>query len=114
MEVIPPPGVGRFLFLSAMYALLGETEQRYIACHDIGRAVAAVFSDPNVYQGSQITLAGQIANVNDLITSLEEGERRKGWGKIWLPRSLVIALTPRDYQQMFNVSIRASPEILLD
>lgn len=109
MEVIPPPGIGRVFFLGAMAALLGQTPQKYIACDDIGRAVAKALLAPAQYRSRVITLVGQIADVNELQRALEAGEGKKGWGRVWLPRWLVIALTPHHYKQMFNVS----PDILM-
>lgn len=105
MEVVPPPGIGRFFFLSAMAALMGNTKQRYVACKDIGKANAIALLNPERFNGKVVTIAGQVADVDELQSALEKGEGEKGWGRIWLPRWVIIRLTPHHYRQMFDVSI---------
>ncbi|CAH0030523.1 unnamed protein product [Clonostachys rhizophaga] len=102
MEVLPPPGIGRFFFMSAMASLMGDTKQKYVACEDIGKAVAAALINPTKFSGRVVTVAGEIANVDELQSALEKGEGRKGWGRIWLPRWIIIRLTPHHYRQMFD------------
>lgn len=106
MEVVPPPGIGRFFFLSAMATLFGTTKQKYIACEDIGKAVAtALLSDGHgKYNEKILTIAGHVANVDELQAALEKGEGKTSWGRMWLPRFLIIRLTPYHYKQMFEVS----------
>lgn len=104
MEVIPSPGIARFFFLGAMAALLGKTQQKYIACHDIGVAVVKAMLDPHEYRHRIITLVGQIADVDEVQQALEAGEGQKSWGRMWFPRWLVLAFAPYHYKQMFNVS----------
>jgi uncharacterized protein YbjT (DUF2867 family) len=77
MELIPPPGIGRFFFLGAMASLLGQPRQKYIACDDIGMAVAKALLDPAQYRGRVITLVGQIANFDEVQRALEAGESQK-------------------------------------
>jgi uncharacterized protein YbjT (DUF2867 family) len=87
---------------------MGSTKQKYIACEDIGKAVANALLNPEAFRGKTLTIAGQVADVADLQSALERGEGVKGWiWKIWLPRWLVIRLTPYHYRQMFDV--RLSP-----
>lgn len=109
MEVVTPPGIGRFFFLSAMAALMGNTKQRYVACEDIGKAVALALLDPAKFKGRILTIAGQVADVDELQQSLEKGEGQKGW-RIWLPRWAIIRMTPRHYRQMFDVSGHLCPK----
>lgn len=104
MEVIPPPGIGRFLFLSAMASLMGSTKQKYVACRDIGRAVAKALLEPERFNGKVLTIAGQIADVDEVQRALEKGEGKRGMPRIWLPRWLIIRMTPHHYRQMFDVS----------
>jgi uncharacterized protein YbjT (DUF2867 family) len=104
MEVVPPPGIGRFFFLSAMASLMGNTKQKYVACKDIGKANALALLNPEKFNGRVVTIAGEIANVDELQSALEKGEGKKGWGRIWLPRWVIIRLTPHHYRQMFDVS----------
>lgn len=104
MEVIPAPGIGRFFFMSAMAALMGNTQQRYIACDDIGKAVAVALNKVNEYSGKTLTICGQVATVDELEAALEKGEGQKGWGRVWMPRWLIIKMTPYHYRQMFDVS----------
>lgn len=105
MEVIPPPGIGRSFFLGAMAALLGNTKQKYITCEDIGKTVAMALLSPKRFKERTLTIAGQVANVTELRAALEDGEGQRGWPQIWLPRWLVIRLTPHHYKQMFDVSV---------
>ncbi|KAK7223284.1 hypothetical protein V2G26_011287 [Clonostachys chloroleuca] len=102
MEVLPPPGIGRFFFMSAMASLMGDTKQKYVACEDIGKTVAAALINPTKFSGKVVTVAGEVANVDELQSALEKGEGRKGWGRIWLPRWIIIRLTPHHYRQMFD------------
>lgn len=108
MEVIPPPGIGRLLFLSAIATLMGNTQQRYVACDDIGKAVATTLIRPEKYVGKTVTICGQVATVDELEASLEKGEAQKGWGRIWMPRWLVIRMTPYHYRHMFDASCQVS------
>lgn len=115
MEVIPPPGWGRYFFLSAMASLMGQTKQKYIACEDIGKAVAAALLDPEKYDGKINTIAGQVATLANLEASLEKGEGVKSWGwKLWVPRWLLIKMTPYHYRQMFDVSFAMLPMFTVD
>lgn len=109
MEVIPPPGIGRALFLSAMASLMGTTKQKYVACDDIGKAVAEALLRPAAFSSKIVTIAGQVADVDDLQEGLEKGEGSRGWGRIWMPRWLVIRMTPHHYRQMFDVSVSFAP-----
>ncbi|RSL47456.1 hypothetical protein CEP53_009934 [Fusarium sp. AF-6] len=102
MEVVPPPGIGRFFFFSAMAALMSNTKQRYVACKDIGKANALALLNPEKFNGRVVTIAGQVADVDELQGALEKGEGEKGWGRIWLPRWVIIRLTPHHYRQMFD------------
>ncbi|KAK7429843.1 hypothetical protein QQZ08_003688 [Neonectria magnoliae] len=102
MEVIPPPGIGRFFFLSAMESLMGNTKQKYISCRDIGKAIAIALLNPEKYNGKVLTIAGQVADVDELQSALDKGEGTKSWGRIWLPRWVIIRLTPHHYRQMFD------------
>lgn len=102
--MFPPPGIGRALMLSAMASLMGDTKQKYIACDDIGKVVSKALFNPQEFRGKVLTIAGQVADVDELQASLERGEGQKGWGRIWLPRWVVIRLTPHHYRQMFDVS----------
>jgi NmrA-like family protein len=104
MEVIPPPGIGRAFFLGAMASLMGNTKQKYVACDDIGKTVAKALLHPADFNHKFITIAGQVADVDELQTALERGEGTAGWGRVWMPRWLVIRLTPYHYRQMFDVS----------
>lgn len=106
MEVIPAPGWGRYFFLSAMASLMGSTKQKYIACEDIGKAVAVILLNPEAFRGKTVTIAGQVADVVDLQSALDKGEGVRSWAwKIWLPRWLIIRLTPYHYRQMFDVRL---------
>jgi uncharacterized protein YbjT (DUF2867 family) len=104
MEVIPPPGIGRAFFLGAMASLMGNTKQKYVACDDIGKTIAKALLHPAEFNHKIITIAGQVADVDELQTALERGEGTAGWGRVWMPRWLVIRLTPYHYRQMFDVS----------
>lgn len=105
MEVFPPPGIGRFFFLSAMAALMGKTKQRYVACDDIGKAAAKALTHPDEFSGKTITIAGQVADIDEVQAALEKGTARRGWGRVWIPRCLVIRMTPFHYRQMFDVGV---------
>ncbi|KAH7366767.1 hypothetical protein B0T11DRAFT_274057 [Plectosphaerella cucumerina] len=102
MEVIPPPGIGRAFFLGAMASLMGNTKQKYVACDDIGKTVAKALLHPAEFNHKTITIAGQVADVDELQAALEKGEGTAGWGRVWMPRWLVIRLTPYHYRQMFD------------
>ncbi|KAI9148875.1 NmrA-like family domain-containing protein [Paramyrothecium foliicola] len=102
MEVIPPPGIGRYFFLSAMWSLMGNTKQKYIACDDIGKAVALALINPDQFKSRIKTVAGEVATVSELEDGLARGEGVGRWPKIWLPRFLLIRLTPHHYRQIFE------------
>lgn len=109
MEVFPPPGaLARFFFWGAFAALMGDTKQKYVACDDIGRAVAKALLEPKRFHGRILTVCGEVAGLAEVVSAVERGEGRKGWGWCWLPRWLVIRLTPRHYRQMFDVSVLTS------
>ncbi|GME61919.1 hypothetical protein CEP52_008575 [Neofusicoccum parvum] len=105
MEVVPPPGIGRFFFWGAMAALMGATKQKYVACDDIGKAVAKALLNPADFNGKVVTVAGQVADVDELQEAVERGEGRRGPGRgwrAWFPRWFLIWLTPHHYKQMFD------------
>lgn len=79
-------------------------QQRDVACDDIGKAVAVALVKPDEYRGKTVTICGQAATVDELEVALEKGEGQKGWGRMWMPRWLIIRMTPRHYRQMFDVS----------
>ncbi|KAK7424443.1 hypothetical protein QQX98_000408 [Neonectria punicea] len=115
MEVIPPPGIGRFFFISAMESLMGNTKQKYISCRDIGKTAAIALLNPDKFNGKVLTIAGQVANVDELQRALDKGEDSKSWGRIWLPRWVTIRLTPHHYRQMFDPgSVEETRELIPD
>lgn len=87
---------------------MGNTKQRYIACYDIGLAVATALLTPERFRGQVKTIAGQIADVNELQAALDRGSVTTTWARIWIPRWAAIRVTPYHYRQMFDVSYVAN------
>ncbi|KAH6642468.1 hypothetical protein C7974DRAFT_351080 [Boeremia exigua] len=102
MDVIPPAGLARTFFLGAMKAVFRNSKQKWIACDDIGSAVARALMGREECFEKTYEIAGDVATVDEVSKALERGERSKGW-TIWLPKWLVIALSPYHYRQMFIV-----------
>lgn len=104
MEVIPPPGIGRFFFISAMAALFGGSKQKWVACQDIGRAVARGLLDPTLIdQGKIVRVAGHVATIDEVQAALQRGDGTP-IRRLWMAQWLVLALSPYHYKQMFQVS----------
>ncbi|KAH7142169.1 hypothetical protein EDB81DRAFT_723438 [Dactylonectria macrodidyma] len=101
MEVLPPAGVGRAFMLGAFAATLRDVAQPYVACEDIGRMIAKAIREPDNFKSKIIDLAGDRVNVDQLQAALGKAEGTRSW-RVWLPRWLVLALSPYHYRQMFK------------
>lgn len=106
MDIIPPSGLARVFFLASMAAVFGQVKQKLISCDDIGKAISLGLLKPEKLGGKVITIAGEVADMDRVYTALENasGNNARIW-RIWLPRFLVLALSPYHYRQMFQVSL---------
>jgi uncharacterized protein YbjT (DUF2867 family) len=66
MEVIPPAGLARNFMLSTMEAVFGETQQKWIACEDIGKTVARALLQPDQFSGKVLTVCGDVKTIEEV------------------------------------------------
>jgi uncharacterized protein YbjT (DUF2867 family) len=111
MEVIPDDTIGRFFMLGAMAGVFGNATQKWIACKDIGIAVANALLNPSKFLNQTYTLCGFAGNISDVQAALDKASGSSSW-RAWLPGWLVLALTPHHYNQMFRVRKTSSSSAL--
>ncbi|KAJ3502286.1 hypothetical protein NM208_g16757 [Fusarium decemcellulare] len=80
---------------------MGSGRHPYVSCVDIGRMIARALLEPDKFAGQIINLAGQRATVDELQDALARGAGTRSW-RIWVPRWLVLLLSPYHYRQMFE------------
>ncbi|PSK50333.1 hypothetical protein B9Z65_277 [Elsinoe australis] len=101
MDVIPPEGFGRSMFLSALPALVNNAPLGYVACEDIGKVAGK--SLLNLTQkGERIyTICGEVSTPKQLKAQLNSADIMKT-RTIWLPAFLVKLFVLRLCMEMFD------------
>lgn len=105
MENMPTkPGFGRFMYFGVMKAIFGNDGVYHIAAEDIGKAAAQALFKPEQNRNRIINLVGEIANPDEMKAKVDKAEGFVSW-RAWLPRSLILALMPKEFNHMFVVGI---------
>lgn len=78
IELLPPPGIRHIFFSGAMYALIGNTNRKYIACKNIIKDVIKALLGAYEYTWKTLTIAGQVTTLGELQAALKKEEWQKG------------------------------------
>jgi len=102
MDVIPLSGVGRYMTLGLLGAVLGEKKLQFIAVEDIGIVVSKAIAEPEQFSGKTISLAGDELSVRELQDVFTKVTGQSA-GKAPVPGFLARMMLDYDMKQMFKV-----------